>query len=88
MEKRLLEAKKQVSKELQKIPNTRRTQIIGAIESLATNPFPSGKKFKPLKGFEDMYRLRVGDYRIIYEVHPEVITILTILHRKDLEGFS
>ncbi len=41
---------------------------------LSENPRPHGSK--KLKGFENSYRIRVGDYRVIYEVHDDVLLVL------------
>jgi len=58
-------------------------RIINAIESLSENPFPI--QFKKLRDSESSYRIRVGDYRIIYQVDSQkkVVTIYHIRHRKD-----
>ncbi len=58
-------------------------KINKAIESLAVNPRPTG--YKKLKG-RDAYRIRIGDYRIIYEIHNQILTIILfrIRHRKDV----
>lgn len=54
-----------------------------AIASLADNPRPYG--YKKLKG-EDAYRIRVGDYRIIYEINDGkiVVTVVSVGPRKDI----
>jgi len=59
-------------------------RIIAEIRSLAETPFPSG--CKKLKGSRTSYRLRVGDYRILYEVDTEsrTVTVYRIRHRKDV----
>jgi mRNA interferase RelE/StbE len=52
-----------------------------AIASLADNPRPYG--YKKLKG-EDAYRIRVGDYRVIYEIDDGkiIVTVVSAGHRK------
>jgi mRNA interferase RelE/StbE len=57
--------------------------IKAAIAELANNPRPYG--YKKLKG-EDAYRIRVGDYRIIYEINDDIILIIVVSvgHRKDV----
>jgi len=57
--------------------------IKAAIAELANNPRPFG--YKKLKG-EDAYRIRVGDYRVIYEIDDDIIlvTIVSVGHRKDV----
>jgi len=57
--------------------------IKSAIASLADNPRPYG--YKKLKG-EDAYRIRVGDYRIIYEINDNEILVIVVSvgHRKNI----
>lgn len=57
--------------------------IKNAISNLASNPRPHG--YKKLKG-EDAYRIRISDYRIIYEINDDVIlvTVVSVGHRKDI----
>ena len=57
--------------------------IKSAIARLADNPRPFG--YKKLKG-EEAYRIRVGSYRIIYEIddHKIIVTVVSIEHRKDI----
>jgi len=69
--------------DLRKIDKQYIPRIVDAIESLAHNPFPS--QSKKLKDSESGFRLRIGDYRIIYQVDSKKkeITIYYIRHRKD-----
>ena len=72
-------------KELIKLPKVMVKKAEKAFSSLANNPRPVGvKKLKDSK--EDLYRVRVGDYRIIYSIEDEIkiIDILRIGHRKDI----
>ena len=57
--------------------------IKASIADLAENPRPYG--YKKLKG-EDAYRIRVGDYRVIYEINDNtiIVTVVTVGHRKDI----
>jgi len=57
--------------------------IKSAISSLADNPRPYG--CKKLKG-EEAFRIRVGDYRIIYEIDDGkiIVTVVSVGHRKDI----
>lgn len=59
-------------------------RLVSAIGLLAENPFPPG--VRKLRGGENTYRLRVGDYRVLYEVHPSSIRVLIVRvrHRKDV----
>ena len=58
-------------------------RIVPRIKQLAVNPFPKGAK--KLRGEDTVYRLRVGDYRIVYEVDTErrVVDLLFVRHRRD-----
>ena len=72
-------AQKQIMKLDKKvIPN-----IKSAIAALADNPRPYG--YKKLKG-EDAYRIRVGDYRVIYEIDDGkiIVTVVSVGHRKNV----
>ncbi|NOT91115.1 type II toxin-antitoxin system RelE family toxin [Ferruginibacter sp.] len=73
------------NKELSEIPVADYKKVIAAVNSLADNPFPHGAlKLEGVKG--KLYRIRKGNYRIIYSVEHSVITvtILKIAHRKDV----
>ncbi len=71
-------------KDLKKIDKTWQQKIIQTIETtLTTQPY-SGKKL--VGNLSDYFRLRVGDYRIIYEIIDDVVTVevIKIKHRKDI----
>ena len=57
--------------------------IIKAVESLVNNPFPS--QCRKLKGSERIYRIRIGNYRVAYQLNIEakVIIIYRVRHRKE-----
>lgn len=64
--------KKKAKKFIDKLPKNERLRIAKAIEAL-----PNGEDIKKLKGYTDLLRLRVGDYRIIYTVnHGELVVIV------------
>ena len=67
-------------KELHRLPNAMTARIAGRIEKLSANPRPSG--CKKLKGGVNEWRIRIGDYRVIYEIDErrQTIWILTIRH--------
>jgi len=75
--------KKHALKELAKINEPFYSHIKQAIYSLADNPRPQG--YKKLKG-RDGYRIRVGNYRIIYDIfdHELVVDIIALGHRKEI----
>ena len=61
-------------------------QILAGCRRLADDPFPDGKRVKKLRGFkEDLYRLRAGDYRVVFQRMGTRIDIARILSRQDFE---
>ena len=75
--------KKSAQKELAEIPKPFNQNIATSIDNLAENPRPDG--VKKLKGEYNAYRIRVGDYRIIYTIEDviKIVEIQRIRHRKD-----
>ncbi len=72
--------------DLQDIPDKFREQIITSIKLLSVNPLVSGTGIKKLKGFKPpLYRLRSGDYRVLYRITERIITIMRVIDRKELE---
>ncbi len=70
-------------KDLPSIPKADVAKIIKRIESLANDPFPEGAI--RLKGREE-WRIRQGDYRILYVVEQEIVTVFVIKvgHRREI----
>ena len=76
---------KKVEKSLEKLPKSSRLRIKAALRFLEVEPRPSGvKKLKDVK--PDTYRVRIGDYRILYHIFDEilVIEVIEIAPRKDV----
>lgn len=71
------------TKELEALPDRTLQRIAAKIDSLAQQPRPSG--CKKLRGADDLWRIRVGDYRIIYAVNDIelLVEIRVIRHRGD-----
>ena len=69
-------------KALKKIPKKDRIKIIELIQTLAFKPLPQGVR----KLMENIYRVRQGNYRVIYELRNKklIILILKIGHRKNI----
>ncbi len=76
--------KKSVEKDLRKLPTSVISRVIEAIENLKDNPYP--RQSKKLKSTEKTYRLRVGNYRIIYQVDEEKkeIVVYHVRHRENV----
>ena len=79
-----VEWKESTRKDLRRLPQAMVDRVIKAVESLAQNPFPHG--VEKLSGAEQAYRIRLGDYRVVYEVVTELklVEIQRVRHRKDV----
>ena len=75
--------KKSAEKDLRKIDHKQIPRILKTIESFATNPFPF--QYIKLRGTERLYRIRIGDYRIIYSVETEAKTVIIYYIRYAIE---
>jgi mRNA interferase RelE/StbE len=71
------------AKELEEVPTKDRQRIVRRIEGLADDPRPAG--CEKLSG-DDKYRIRQGDYRILYEIEDTrlVVTVVRIGNRREV----
>jgi len=78
-----IEFKPSAQKSFEKLPKKIQKRIQGVISTLETNPLPPVAK--KLTG-RDAYRIRVSDYRIIYAVDGDVLTIVVVSigHRREI----
>jgi mRNA interferase RelE/StbE len=78
-----LEILRSAQRQLAKLEPRDQDRIIAAIRGLTRNPRPSGSK--KLSG-RPAWRVRVGDFRVIYEIHDErlLVTVVAVGHRKDV----
>jgi len=75
--------KKSVSKDLSKVPAKDVKRVLLSIRTLAENPRPP--QAKKLTG-QDRYRLRQGNYRILYSIEDDmlIICVVKVCHRRDV----
>lgn len=75
--------KTSAERELRSIDPQHILRIVNAVDALASNPLPS--KCRKLRGSKRDYRIRVGDYRVIYKVDRKgkLITIYRVRHRSE-----
>ena len=72
--------------DLEGLPSKIRERIQHDLESMAGDPFPSGMQIKRLKSFRPpVYRLRSGEFRVLYMIEEETIIVLRIIDRKLLD---
>jgi len=78
-----LEIKRSAAKELAQVPPKDRGRIIARIQALAEAPRPVGAE--KLSG-QERYRVRQGDYRILYEIEDQILRIMVVKigHRRDV----
>lgn len=71
-------------KQLAMLPRAIQVRVDGRIRELAKDPRPHASV--KLEGEDNLFRVRVGDYRIVYEVHDDVLIVLVIRigHRRDV----
>ena len=83
MAKYKITIKKSAAKELQEIPKRNLQKIVKRIQSLSENPRPSGSQ---KLSAQEKYRVRQGDYRIVYSIDDKelVIDIVKIGHRREV----
>ncbi len=79
-----IEWKRSASKELKKLDKPVIPRIMKLVESLAENPHPPGSR--KITGSQNAFRVRTGNYRVIYSVFEDVLTIqiVRIAHRKEV----
>ena len=76
-----IEWKEHALENLEKLENSISRRILKKIDELSENPF--SKDIKRLKGCDD-FRLRVGDYRVIFSIEQNTIQILKVGYRKNI----
>lgn len=78
-----IEATKAAERDLRALPGHILKRVDARILSLARNPRPEG--VKKLAGADNLYRVRVGDYRIVYQLRDRVVlvTIIRVRHRSE-----
>ena len=75
--------KASAKKELRKIDKTEIPKILKVIEALSKEPYPTN--YKKILGTEHIFRIKIGNYRVIYSVENQklIIEIIRVRHRKE-----
>lgn len=70
-------------RELQKLERELARRVLGKIEELSREPRPAG--CRKLEGGSGLWRLRVGEYRVLYSIddHDRVVDIIAVRHRRE-----
>lgn len=71
-------------RQIRKLPRAAQVRVVARIEVLAETPYPPD--VRKLTGSDDLFRVRVGDYRIIYQVRDAKLLVLVVKvgHRRDI----
>ncbi len=71
-------------RQLGKLPAEGRDRVVRAVRALADDPVPRGSR--RLTGYDDVFRVRIGPYRVLYSVAASNLTILVLKigHRRDV----
>jgi mRNA interferase RelE/StbE len=71
-------------KELQSLPIDVAERLLKKIESLTINARPAGSK--KLSGATDLWRVRVGDYRVVYKIddNRRIVDVTVVRHRREV----
>ena len=79
-----IEVSRTAEKQIRKLPKSDQVRVLRAILGLTTAPRPRG--CRKLRGYEDVYRIRVGTYRVLYSIEEKrvLIIILKVGKRKDV----
>lgn len=75
------------AKDLDRLPDPARDQVLADIRTLEDDPLGSPPRVKRLRGFRSppLYRLRSGDYRVLYRLDAGILTVMRVVDRKHLE---
>lgn len=73
-------------KEFERLPAKLRVKVTEALSLLSQHPYSELLNAKKLKGANQLYRIRLGDYRVVYEIRDEVLVVVVIKigHRSDV----
>ena len=79
-----IEVSATAERQIRKLPRAEQIRVIRVIQALSTDPRPAG--CRKLSGYEDVFRVRAGRYRVLYSIEDRrlVIIVLKVGDRKDV----
>ena len=79
-----VELKPSARKELEALPDSVLARVVRRVESLTNDPRPAG--CKKLKGYKDQWRVRIGDWRVVYIIDDtdKLVSVTRIAHRREV----
>lgn len=84
MSKYAIDIKPSARRELENLSDSLIARLLPKIESLTANPRPSG--CRKLRGYKDLWRIRVGNYRVVYIIDDDRkrLSVTRVAHRRDV----
>ena len=84
MAKYSIEVSATAEKQIRSLGSKDQVRVLRAIQHLAADPYPPGTR--KLRGYTDVYRIRIGTFRVIYSVESKrlLVIILKVGHRKNI----
>lgn len=81
-----VEFTKSARKEFEQLPARILSKTAEALNLLSQNPYSELLKLKKLKGAENLFRIRLGDYRVVYEIRKKrlIVLVIKIGHRREI----
>jgi len=81
-----IEFVKSARKEFERLPAKMRVRTVEALKLLAENPYSELLKVKKMRNSDKLFRIRLGDYRILYEIKNEnlVVLVIKVGHRREV----
>jgi len=76
MAKYEIEITRTAEKQLKRLPPDSQQRVVAAILPLSGDPFPRG--FRKLSGYDDVFRIRIGTYRVLYSVSEKKLIIIVL----------
>ena len=79
-----IQVSRTAERQLRKLPVDGRDRVVRAVRALGQNPFPAG--CRKLTGYDDVFRIRVGPYRVLYSVNAGtlIVIVLKVGHRRNV----
>jgi mRNA interferase RelE/StbE len=79
-----IEVSATAEKQLRRLGRDDRIRVLRAVQALADEPRPPG--CRKLQGYDDVYRIRIGTFRVLYSIDGRriIITVLKVGHRRDV----
>lgn len=76
---------RRAEKQLAKLSPQTALKILAGCERLKSNPFPDEKHVKKLKGYQGIYRLRAGDYRVVFMISRDEVQVIDVVSKPDFQ---